>query len=215
MKYFALFYTTIGAIVSYSGFAQNKLNDQLNIESKNDLAVVSYRVEERINTNFGGSIRTYEVTNLDMITPKNLGENNVRIITPKYAKVKAKAVTLESADKEVPKINTNSIVTSFPVNTNLATVVEKKEKTIKINIVDTYERIIDKGYKTVSMITKVADKNFFEGNMGVATKLYSELFSTNPDLEPVYYYRYGQSLIATGQTEKGNEMIKIFKEKSL
>jgi len=40
------------------------------------------------------------------------------------------------------------------------------------------------------------------------------LFTTTAELEPIYYYRYGQSLIATGQTEKGAEMMRLFKSKS-
>ena len=87
MKKYAFFFVAIGSVFSYSCFAQSNAKDLSDMSSKNDLAVVSYHVEERINMNFGGSVRTYEVSNLDMITPKDLGKNNVRIITPKYAKI--------------------------------------------------------------------------------------------------------------------------------
>ena len=74
---------------------------------------------------------------------------------------------------------------------------------------------MDKGYKSVAMITKVADRNFFDGDMDKAAKMYAELFAITNDLEAVYYYRYGHSLISIGQTEKGTELIEIFKSKSL
>ena len=222
MKKYALFFVAVGSTFSYSCFAQSNSKDQSNMSSKNDLAVVSYHVEERINMNFGGSVRTYEVSNLEMITPKDLGKNNVRIITPKYARAKENAVALETGNQK-PTVTSNSTITSKPVNTNLvnkieskkATVVVTKKDFVKIDVVKTYERIMDKGYQSVTMLTKVADRNFFEGDMDKAAKWYAELFKLTTNLEAVYYYRYGQSLLSIGQTEKGNALIKLFKSKTL
>ncbi|MDN3676819.1 hypothetical protein QWY90_05775 [Flavobacterium paronense] len=223
MKNYTHFFLALGSVFSYSCFAQSNVKTLSDLSSKNDLAVVSYHVEERINMNFGGSVRTYEVTNLDLITPKDIGKNNVRIITPKYAKVKEKVVAVETISNKKTTVTNNLTITSKPINTDLINKVEQKNTTtsekkkdyVNIDVVGTYERIMDKGFKSVSMITKVADRNFFEGNMDKAAKLYAELFEITSDLEAVYYYRYGQSLVSIGETEKGNELIKIFKAKSL
>lgn len=216
MKKYAHFFVAVGITFSYSCFAQNDAKNVTNLSSKNDLAVVSYHVEERINMSFGGSVRTYEVTDLDLITPKDLGKNNVRIITPKYAKVKAKAVEIKGDEK--PIVSSSPTIASTPVNINLLKkpiVEEKKKDFVTIDVVKTYERIMDKGYQSVPMITKVADRNFFEGDMETAAKWYAELFKLTTDLEPVYYFRYGKSLISIGKTDEGNELIKIFKSKNL
>lgn len=215
MKKYVFFFVAIGSAFSYSCFAQSNAKDLSGMSSKNDLAVVSYHVEERINMNFGGSVRTYEVSNLDMITPKDLGKNNIRIITPKYAKVKEKVVAVETVSNQKPIVTNNSTITSKPININFVNKVEQKKDFVKIDVVKTYERIMDKGYQSVTMITKVADRNFFDGDMDKAAKWYAELFKLTTNIEAVYYYRYGQSLLFIGQTEKGKELIKIFKSKSL
>ncbi len=220
MKNYAHFFVAVGSVFSYSCFAQSNTKNLPDMASKNDLAVVSYHVEERINMNFGGSVRTYEVSNLDMITPKDLGKNNIRIITPKYAK--AKDVAVETTNQK-PSVTNSLTITHVPINPNLITKTapkktvkeEPKKDFINIDVVGTYERIMDKGYKSVVMLTKVADRNFFEGDMESAAKWYGELFAITKDLEPVYYYRYGQSLVSIGQTQKGNELIKIFKARTL
>ena len=91
----------------------------------------------------------------------------------------------------------------------------KMERKPNIDVVGTYERIMDKGYKSVDMITKVADQHFFDGDLISAAKWYNELFCCAIDLEPVYYYRYAQSLKAVNQPEKADVMMKIFESKSL
>jgi hypothetical protein len=103
-----------------------------------------------------------------------------------------------------------------PVSTDEIATVEPKKNYVEINIVGTYERVMDKGYKSVAMITKVADRHFFDGDLILAAKWYTELFSiATTELEAVYYYRYAQSLKAVNQNDKANEMMKIFETKSL
>jgi hypothetical protein len=220
MKNYVHFFLAVGSVFSYSCCAQSNTKNLPDLTSKNDLAVVSYHVEERINMNFGGSVRTYEVSNLDMITPKDLGKNNIRIITPKYAKVRGKTAAIETMANQKTVVTSTATVKYIPDNSELILKTAqikaiKEEPFVKIDVVKTYERILDKGYKSVAMITNVADRNFFDGDMEKAAQLYAELFTITTDLEPVYYYRYGQSLLFIGQTDKGNELIKIFKAKTL
>ncbi|MGL2963638.1 hypothetical protein ACSVH2_07450 [Flavobacterium sp. RSB2_4_14] len=213
MKYSAIFLMTLGIVFSNAVFAQSNDKTPMETAAIDDRVIIAYRVQETINMNFGSSIRTYEVTSLDMITPKDIGKNNVRKVTPRYAKVKAKAIN--ATDIQKATTTDDAIVASIPTNTVIIPPVVKEKTFVDIDVVETYERIMDKGYKTVDMIIKVADKNFFEGNMDTAAKWYLELFNATTEPETIYYYRYGQSLIATGQTEKGNEMLSLFKTKSL
>ena len=216
MKNNAHFFIAIASAFSFNGFAQSSPIAK-DFASENDLAVVSYHVEERINMNFGGSITTYNVPSLSLVSDKQLGENNVRIITPKYAKIRAKSIATTIISNREPKaLTTLANVTSKLVDAEIITTSQRKRLYVDIDVVGTYERIMDKGYKSVAMITKVADRHFFDGDLVLAAKWYTELFNTTTsELEAVYYYRYAQSLLAVGQIKKGNEMMRIFESKSL
>lgn len=221
MKKSALLFIAMASVFSLSCLAQNAdrfpdgaLMEHMQLMSSdmsgnNDLAVVSYRVEERINMAFGSSITTYEVSNISLVGTNNLGENNTRVVTPKYGRAKAKAVTV---NKELPAI----MIAAAPSVTlpKLApVVVDTRPKFVNIDILSTYERVLEKGYRTVEMLKRVANARYFENDLPVAAKWYTELFAMTNDLEPEYYFRYAQSLKSINQPEKANEMMKIFENK--
>lgn len=213
MKNYALFFVAIGSICSYSCFAQGNTNGLTDLASGDE--IIAYHVEERINRPMGSSITTYEVSNLSLVHTNDLGMNNTRIVTPKYGKVRAKAtaLTIEAATaSEAPK--TSIIATNVaPIKAFIAAPAINDK--VVIDVVGTYERVMDKGYKSVDMLIKVADRHFFEGDLVLSAKWYAELFATKNDLEAVYYYRYAQSLKAINQNAKAAEMMKIFETKSL
>jgi tetratricopeptide (TPR) repeat protein len=215
MKNYTLLYLAIASVFSFSCLAQRgdsflstaKMdNAQLMPDNKDDLAIVAYHVEERINMKFGSRITTYEVSNASLISTNELGANNTRVITPKYGKVKQTVQTVVTltavpmVQKEIPKIEI-----SIPKN---------RVKSVNIDILRTYERVLEKGYRTEEMVRRVANARFFDGDLDVASKWYTQLYEMNPNWEPVYYYRYAESLKATGQNEKAREMMKLFEEKS-
>lgn len=239
MKNYAQIFVVIASVFSLSCIAQQnehfstnaKMSNEQTIitASRSDLVVVSYHVEERVNRPMGSSITTYTVSSLSLVDTNDLGEHNSRIITPIYGKPKVEAIAaLQSSSKnkatdviaQIPQIKTASaiFIKSIDVaDTNAATpiIIETKPKNIKIDVLATYERIMDKGYKNVDMITKVGNSHFFAGDLVLAAKWYNELFAIKTDLEPVYYYRYAESLKAIKQFEKANAMMKIFETKSL
>ncbi|MBP2282211.1 outer membrane protein OmpA-like peptidoglycan-associated protein/tetratricopeptide (TPR) repeat protein [Flavobacterium sp. CG_23.5] len=85
-----------------------------------------------------------------------------------------------------------------------------------VDAIKTYERVAEKGYKSVDMFKKLGNAYYFNGELDKAAKWYSELFamSTETDLEAEYYYRYAQSLRSIGQNDKANEMLEKFIQKS-
>jgi tetratricopeptide (TPR) repeat protein len=87
-------------------------------------------------------------------------------------------------------------------------------KSVNIDILRTYERVLEKGYKTEEMVRRVANARFFDGDLDVAAKWYAQLYEMNPDWEAVYYYRYAESLKAIKQNEKAQEMMALFELKS-
>lgn len=86
----------------------------------------------------------------------------------------------------------------------------------KIKVIENYERVLEKGYKTEAMLQAVADYRFFADDMPAAAKWYGQLFEYCPDeLEAVYYYRYAESLKSIGHTEKAKEMMVLFQSKKI
>ena len=205
---------------SCSCLAQRGNNNQSNVKmentqlpsadvSDNDLAVVSYHVEERINMKFGSRITTYDVLKLSLVGTNDLGENNVRIVTPKFAKVKPAAAVIN----EIPKPPVEITPTPAAAKNEVAAT-EERSKYAYIDILATYERVIDRGYKTVEMLSRVANGRFFKGDLVIAAKYYSQLFDMKTDLDVEYYFRYAKCLEAIGQNEKAKKMMDVFEKKN-
>jgi len=91
---------------------------------------------------------------------------------------------------------------------------KKYESFAYIDAIKTYERVAEKGYKSVDMFQKLGNSYYFNGELDKAAKWYDELFAMAPDQEPEYFYRYAQSLKAVGQTDKANEMLEKFNQKA-
>ncbi|MES2573627.1 MAG: hypothetical protein V4572_01670 [Bacteroidota bacterium] len=220
------FFIAIISVFSLSCFAQGtdavssnskKGNTSLksdNLAANEDYAIVSYHVVEKI----GGNVTTYNVSNLNLINKNDLGPNNSRVITPKYGKVKIKAKPKAEDSIEVPKIAFDSTIDTEKLikENELTPPPAKKLEFIMVDIMSTYERILDKGgYESLEMLKKVANNRYFKGELREAYKWYSQLFAKTSDLEIVYYYRYAQVLKSVGQTNKANEMMKVFENKKL
>lgn len=70
-----------------------------------------------------------------------------------------------------------------------------------------------RGYKSEDMFKKLGNAYYFNSNFEGAAKWYGELFVLNPNPESEYYYRYAQSLKATGALEKSNQIMEEFRSK--
>ncbi|NMH29156.1 OmpA family protein [Flavobacterium silvaticum] len=83
-----------------------------------------------------------------------------------------------------------------------------------IDATETYERIVEKGYKSPEVLTKLANSYYFNSQFDKAAKWYGELFAMTNDVEAEVYYRYAQSLKATGNYAKSNDMMNAFTAKT-
>lgn len=83
-----------------------------------------------------------------------------------------------------------------------------------IDAIKTYERIVQKGYKSADMLKKLGNSYYFNAELEQANKWYSELFTMGQDIEPEYYYRYSQTLKAIGEYGKADKMLDVFNQKS-
>ena len=220
MKKYALFFIVTTNAFSLNCFAQSGTKTPSKVKAENaqttsdkmsndDLAVVSYHVEERINVTLGSNITTYNVSNMNLVNTNDLGGTNVRIVTPKYGKPKTEAVNEASKATVAAKSKATK-----PAEV-VATTLDIKEKTVNINIANTYERVLDKGYKSIDMLKSVANARFFDNDLITSAKWYSQLFAMTTDLEAIYFYRYAESLKAVGEIEKSKEMMALFESKNL
>lgn len=241
MKNCAPFFIAIASIFSFNCFAQDDLQASAVIATNettlsSNQPIVSYHVVERINTPYGANITTYTVSNLSLVSTIDLGPNNSRVITPKYATAKigrtpkskvetlvataAPASVSENKVEEVAIVaeNKNAVLENndAPIAIETAAIAEERigPQSVNINLLDTYERVLEKGYRSEKMLKSVGNGHFFEGDLTLAAKWYTELFDLKTELEPIYYYRYAKSLAAISQTKKANEMMKIFEIKN-
>ena len=94
-------------------------------------------------------------------------------------------------------------------------IAEKKQETFaNIDAIKTYERVAEKGYKSVDIFKKLGNSYYYNAELGQAAKWYSELFAMTQDVEPEYYYRYAQSLNFIGQNDKADVMLEKFNKLS-
>ena len=103
---------------------------------------------------------------------------------------------------------------SYAQKAQIASADKKYDNFAYIDAIKTYERVAEKGYKSVDMFQKLGNSYYFNGELDKAAKWYDELFAMAPDQEPEYLYRYAQSLKAVGQTDKANEMLEKFRAKA-
>lgn len=154
----------------------------------------SYHVEEKINSKFGGHTTTCDVLDPKHINTNDLGPKNTRIVTPRLAKQREK---LPENQSEIVKDT-----------------VTKQPEYAYIVMLKTYERVAEKGYKSVDLFQKLGNGYYFNAECNKAVRWYGELFAMNSDLEPEYYYRYAQSLKAIGQDDQANKMLEMFYQKA-
>ena len=83
-----------------------------------------------------------------------------------------------------------------------------------IDVIQTYEKVALKGYKSEDMFKKLGNSYYFNANYESASKWYGELFAMNPNVESEYYFRYAQSLKSTGELQKSNQLMAEFYTKS-
>ena len=82
-----------------------------------------------------------------------------------------------------------------------------------VNVTKTYERVAEKGYKSIDLFEKLGNAFYADLNMIKAAKWYGELFAMTTDLDVIYYNQYAKSLYAIGENEKANLIIEKLNKK--
>ncbi|MBE0390432.1 M48 family metallopeptidase [Flavobacterium sp. PL002] len=280
-------------ITAQSNAELNNNDKELSDPISKDKKIKHYHVKEQINMRFGGSVTTYNVSDIRLISNNDLGPDNKRVVYIQYTDgtkaeyiIKSKKPALKHIDprntaialnkpnkpsiikentivkeqkatlfkksnpvltiiKDEPKkriINNNStsividnkniklskeedekklnemIYSSIEVSTAKDNKIEdssapkKKNYYAYINVIKTYEKVAEKGYKSVSLFKKLGDNFYFNNEMDKAARWYKELFAMNEDLDIELYYRYSNALKAVGQEENAKNLMKKFNQ---
>ncbi len=77
---------------------------------------------------------------------------------------------------------------------------------------DIYLKLYKRGLRSVELYKRLGDSYFKTAEYNEAVKWYKQLFKEGFNFEPEYYFRYGQSLKASGEIEEGNKYIKQYYE---
>tara|TARA_R110000868_G_scaffold365819_1_gene628723 strand:+ start:4646 stop:5344 length:699 start_codon:yes stop_codon:yes gene_type:complete len=227
MKIYTTLYIVIGSVFLFNCLAQankasetDKIMDTTNKKMQHKITknVKSYHVEENINMKFGGYTTTYNVTDSSLVNNYDLGPNNTRVVTPKFEK---KTIKIDEPAKKMIEINyLKNKITETPKPIITANPIIKPKSTDKHNdfayiyMIKTYQRVADKGYKSIEICSKLGNAYYYNSEMEKAAKCYSDLLTLTSDLEPEYYYRYSQSLRSIGKNDKANEMLEKFNQLS-
>jgi tetratricopeptide (TPR) repeat protein len=140
------------------------------------------------------------------IEPSHLEPEDKNILTPALAQK-------EKLDESGFKLGSSDIIKNSD-QLSISDAPKKVDTPAYIDIIKTYEGVIEKGYETLEVLKKVANSYFFDNELEKAEKYYNKLFRKTSDLEPEYYYRYSVALKATNQIEKADEFLKKFHQLS-
>lgn len=82
-----------------------------------------------------------------------------------------------------------------------------------VNVTRTYERVAEKGYKSIDLFQKLGNAFYDDLNMVKAAKWYGELFAITTDLDAIYYNQYAKALCSIGDDEKANNIMEKLSQK--
>lgn len=103
------------------------------------------------------------------------------------------------------------LLVCFSVNAQNLDKADKKYKNLAyVDAIKTYEKVAEKGYKSVDLFQKLGNSYYFNAKLKEANKWYAELFAMNQKVEPEYYYRYSQTLKATEDYAKADQYLDKF-----
>ncbi|WP_317172597.1 tetratricopeptide repeat protein [Flavobacterium muglaense] len=108
-----------------------------------------------------------------------------------------------------------SINTYSQASRKLALAEKKYNNYAYIDAIKIYEKVAAKGYSSPDMFKKIGNAYYFNSQLESAKIWYEKLFVTaeNSTIEPEYYYRYAQSLRASNENNKANEILELFNQK--
>ncbi|MFD2907738.1 OmpA family protein [Flavobacterium ardleyense] len=103
---------------------------------------------------------------------------------------------------------------AFGQSSKLKTADKKYERYSYIDAIEIYEKVAEKGYKSVDLYQKLGNSYYFSGDLDKAAKAYEELFALNQEVDSEYYFRYAQTLKSQEKYEKADQYMVMFNQKT-
>ena len=103
---------------------------------------------------------------------------------------------------------------SFGQSGKLKSADKKYDTYSYIDAIEIYEKVAEKGYKSVDLFQKLGNAYYFNGELDKASKWYGDLFALNQEVDAEYYFRYAQALKSQENYTKSNEYMELFNKKS-
>ncbi|WP_322549424.1 OmpA family protein [Flavobacterium psychraquaticum] len=103
---------------------------------------------------------------------------------------------------------------TFGQSAKLKTADKKYERYSYIDAIEIYEKVAEKGYKSVDLFEKLGNSYYFNGDLDKAGKAYEELFALSQDVDSEYYFRYAQTLKSQEKYEMADEYMAKFNQKT-
>ena len=72
---------------------------------------------------------------------------------------------------------------------------------------EAYLKVVDGGYRSVEILSRLGDSYYFNADLVNAEKWYSALFSFSEDIDTEYLHRYAQSLKAVGKYDTADRIM--------
>lgn len=103
---------------------------------------------------------------------------------------------------------------SFGQSNRLKSADRKYESYSYIDAIKIYEKVAEKGYKSVDLYQKIGNAYYFNGDLEKAVNWYDKLFSLNQEVDAEYYFRYSNALKSEEKYEESNKYMALFYQKS-
>jgi outer membrane protein OmpA-like peptidoglycan-associated protein len=79
-------------------------------------------------------------------------------------------------------------------NNKIDTGNKQNQKLAYVDAINTYEKIVKKGYSNAEIFQKIGDAYYYNANYKIAAQWYQKLFSLSKKKDPEYYYRFAITL---------------------
>ena len=76
--------------------------------------------------------------------------------------------------------------------------------------IDIFKKVADEGYKSVELYQRMADANYFKGDLTLALPWYEKLYNSDKNMAPEYYFRYAHALKASGDIVEARKVMEEF-----
>ena len=90
---------------------------------------------------------------------------------------------------------------------------QHQKKYVYIDTIKTYERVAEKGYRSVEMFKKMGDGYYSKSELDKAIRWYCELFHMTNKLESKYFLRYAECLKFGGENDEALKIMELFDKK--